>query len=213
MKPPEDCPKGHGPRTWTPSGQPYCPMCEKERKAKQIGKPAKNCRTCHGPRTRNPSGQLYCPVCYKERKAKYLAKQIGKPANNCGTCHGPMKRAKSGTQYCPACRRKRARKWPGICNLDGTDFEDHNYNALLAKQDGKCAICGVHNDDLKKRLAADHDHETGFIRVLLCDACNRYIGGLGDTGASLQHAADVIKKAEARNAAAVRRRESGLVLL
>jgi len=48
------------------------------------------------------------------------------------------------------------------------------YEALLLKQAGVCAICG--GCDKAKRLAIDHDHETGAIRGLLCFDCNTGIG-------------------------------------
>jgi len=44
------------------------------------------------------------------------------------------------------------------------------YSALLAKQNGVCAICGGH--DKNRVLAVDHDHKTGKVRGLLCAACN-----------------------------------------
>lgn len=50
------------------------------------------------------------------------------------------------------------------------------YGMLLEAQGGKCAIClkatGAH-----KKLAVDHDHDTGEIRGLLCVLCNRYLLG------------------------------------
>lgn len=49
------------------------------------------------------------------------------------------------------------------------------YDALLAKQGGGCAMC-KNLCPTGKRLAVDHDHETGEIRGLLCAKCN---GGYG----------------------------------
>jgi len=63
------------------------------------------------------------------------------------------------------------------------------YEELLLKHLGKCAICKT--DPLQtggKRLAIDHCHETGKIRGLLCASCNRAIGMLKDN-------TDVLKKA------------------
>ena len=50
------------------------------------------------------------------------------------------------------------------------------YDELLAKQEGKCAICGRGQDDLPRRLAVDHNHTTGKVRGLLCDNCNTAVG-------------------------------------
>lgn len=52
------------------------------------------------------------------------------------------------------------------------------YEAMLAMQDGKCAICG--NPPKVKRLAVDHNHATGEIRQLLCYGCNHGIAHLED---------------------------------
>lgn len=54
------------------------------------------------------------------------------------------------------------------------------YNILFKQQEGKCAICGTHQDKLKQSLCVDHNHKTNQIRGLLCGKCNRGIGYLND---------------------------------
>lgn len=49
------------------------------------------------------------------------------------------------------------------------------YDALLVKQGGKCAIC--RNRPKTKRLAVDHSHKTGEVRGLLCSRCNHDLMG------------------------------------
>lgn len=51
------------------------------------------------------------------------------------------------------------------------------YDDLLRKQSGNCAICGKHNLEFARKLAIDHDHKTSEIRGLLCEVCNRKIVG------------------------------------
>jgi hypothetical protein len=53
------------------------------------------------------------------------------------------------------------------------------YSEMLAKQNGVCAICGSVPGG--RRLCIDHNHETGEIRGLLCDKCNRALGMLTTT--------------------------------
>jgi hypothetical protein len=49
-----------------------------------------------------------------------------------------------------------------------------DYDRMLKKQRGRCAICG--KPPKKNRLAVDHCHNTNKIRGLLCAACNRTLG-------------------------------------
>jgi len=46
---------------------------------------------------------------------------------------------------------------------------------MLAEQDNGCAVCGGVNSS-GRRLAVDHDHETGRVRALLCHGCNVALG-------------------------------------
>ncbi len=49
------------------------------------------------------------------------------------------------------------------------------YDEMYEKQNGVCAICGRINEN-GKRLYVDHNHKTGKIRALLCNACNTSLG-------------------------------------
>ncbi len=53
----------------------------------------------------------------------------------------------------------------------------HEYDKMLEKQNDGCAICGELNLD-GRRLAVDHNHNTGKIRGLLCQRCNGFIVGI-----------------------------------
>lgn len=56
------------------------------------------------------------------------------------------------------------------------DISPDEYDQILDYQDGRCAICR-RLPKPGKRLAVDHDHQTGFIRGLLCFMCNRRVLG------------------------------------
>ena len=72
------------------------------------------------------------------------------------------------------------------------------YNELLSKQKGKCAICGVNNNgkyrNKPRAFAVDHCHITGKIRGLLCSDCNTGIGLLKDNVNILQYAIKYLNK-------------------
>jgi hypothetical protein len=58
-------------------------------------------------------------------------------------------------------------------------IEPEAVDALVAAQDGKCALCERPFSTLKpKQKHVDHDHKTGAIRGVLCDRCNRGLGYL-----------------------------------
>lgn len=61
----------------------------------------------------------------------------------------------------------------------GITLED--YGAILESQGRTCAICGRTPEENGKRLAVDHDHETGEVRGLLCVVCNIGIGMFQDS--------------------------------
>lgn len=50
------------------------------------------------------------------------------------------------------------------------------YEAMYELQGGKCAICQIATGKAR-RLAVDHDHETGAPRGLLCNNCNKVVLG------------------------------------
>ena len=56
-----------------------------------------------------------------------------------------------------------------------------DYNAMLARQGGGCFVCKRPESQRStvgklRRLAIDHDHQTGRVRALLCHRCNTAIG-------------------------------------
>lgn len=115
---------------------------------------------------------------------------------------------------CKECSSVRARQW----FADNSDRANDNrrrwnlqktyglsvtqYNALMRKQGGVCAVCGKselseHGRTGKQfRLAVDHCHRTGAIRGLLCQKCNRAIGLLDDSPALMRKAISYLLRAQ-----------------
>lgn len=67
----------------------------------------------------------------------------------------------------------------------GITVED--YELMLERQDGGCAICGAGPG--KRRLHVDHDHESEVVRALLCGDCNTGIGKFDENPELLRRAA------------------------
>ena len=61
------------------------------------------------------------------------------------------------------------------------------FNEILARQDGCCAICGT-DDPGWGKWHVDHCHETGIVRGLLCHPCNTGMGMLRDSKSLLRKA-------------------------
>ncbi len=64
------------------------------------------------------------------------------------------------------------------CNLKKKyDLTPEEYEAMLEKQGGVCAICkSEERSGNRVRLAVDHNHKTGKVRGLLCSGCNTALG-------------------------------------
>ena len=69
------------------------------------------------------------------------------------------------------------------------------YNVMLEKQGGVCGICKTDNPKGRqsgrgkvKDFYVDHNHETGEVRGLLCNNCNRAIGNFKDDPTIIQKA-------------------------
>jgi len=69
---------------------------------------------------------------------------------------------------------------------------------MLFKQDGCCAICGIHHtiihEKTGKALHVDHCHTTGKVRGLLCFTCNSAIGKFKDNIDIIQSAIIYLKQ-------------------
>lgn len=78
------------------------------------------------------------------------------------------------------------------------------FNALWLAQGGKCAICedAPEGNGAMGVLHVDHCHATGKVRALLCQRCNKALGGFRDSPALLAKAKLYLEfHAQARNTA------------
>lgn len=95
------------------------------------------------------------------------------------TANNPEKHArcvKNWTERNPLARGKSNWKARGIITPEGQNFLPVDYDRAYQIQQGKCKMCGIHQTNLDRLLAADHSHQTGIFRGLLCFKCNWDLG-------------------------------------
>lgn len=70
------------------------------------------------------------------------------------------------------------------------NISKEDYLQLKEKQNNKCYICN--KEQINRRLCIDHNHETGFVRALLCNNCNTAIGNCFEDISLLQKIIDYL---------------------
>jgi|SaaInlV_100m_DNA_5_1039725.scaffolds.fasta_scaffold38914_2 hypothetical protein len=70
----------------------------------------------------------------------------------------------------------------------GITLED--YNSMHEDQEGRCAICNGTDTGCShhNNLCVDHCHDTGIVRGLLCNSCNKGLGHFRDEVERLEKA-------------------------
>ena len=102
------------------------------------------------------------------------------PPRQCKDCPpdqaGPIEQRGRCTAHYRRWRKQRtAQQYARNVTKYGITME--NYQQIYEAQGRRCAICRIATG-AAKRLAVDHDHETGEVRGLLCAPCNRYLARL-----------------------------------
>lgn len=119
----------------------------------------------------------------------------------CRACHNAMQREKYRVD--PEAKLKRqirerkrkslnplAKKDSELKRLYGISIDD--YLNIMQNQNSVCKICRQ-ECKTKYSLSVDHNHETGKVRGLLCNRCNRAIGMFEDNPDLLRKAANYIE--------------------
>lgn len=141
-----------------------------------------------------------CPKCRNSKPGiEFEAVWTDQRLCVCGTCAYKVKRNPIVLNI--EKRRKYARE--RILVLRGITSAD--YEAMLERQGGKCAICrgaGDQRIDVRRRLFLDHDHATGYARGLLCPRCNTGLGQFKDSKSNLLAAVKYLEDANVLRSAA-----------
>ena len=80
--------------------------------------------------------------------------------------------------YCAAARSAKNSKLRSSYGITANQFD-----AIVAQQQARCPICQQQMGGPKRgplHPVVDHCHETGRVRGVLCNNCNRGMGLLGD---------------------------------
>lgn len=152
-----------------------CEYCQGEFKPRWSGSRfcTRSCSALFACNTRD-SGRRVCKTCGQTFQAngqnqRFCSKECGKPNH-----------------------KKSVRRW-FVKKRYGLSPED--VKRMEEEQSGCCAICGCPaSESTWSRLVVDHCHKTGRVRGLVCDACNKGMGILGDDPERLRAAADYLER-------------------
>lgn len=113
-------------------------------------------------------------------------------------------------RICKPCNSKQAKEWRAQHPEKQREYADKRgkwwlesrygineteWNSMFDNQLGRCAICK--SEDPKGNhgvFHVDHCHETGRVRALLCDTCNRGLGMFYDNVNILKSAIEYLEK-------------------
>ena len=129
----------------------------------------------------------YSPEHYQANKEAHAAKSKAWRENN------PEKAKENRRKYYERNKEKELSYSTKLNRLRRTGVTEELYQKQLELQNNVCAIC---SKSCTKALAADHNHNTGVFRGLLCNNCNRGLGHFKDNALLLAVAIRYLLKEE-----------------
>lgn len=159
----------------------YCRPCHRalavESRERVGGKrPQDTCSKCGG--KRDGAHRSYCSACWTEK----VQNKYSQPCIRCGAAKDESDRVSA--DYCYLCWHDRTlQRQYGITR--------QQYEDMLAAQNNRCAICKTEANG--RAWHVDHCHETGKVRGVLCDNCNRGLGHFKDSHAAILRAVEYLK--------------------
>ena len=113
---------------------------------------------------------LLCKRCYLEKPEEDFGNDKSTPTGKrfyCRACNTDMAQGYR--------KRKMAEgtwtaQWQAVYRRSKYGIEPEDFEAMWEDQEGRCGICRISFEEV--RVCIDHDHESGNVRGLLCDACN-----------------------------------------
>jgi len=105
---------------------------------------------------------------------RYSSK-TGKVYSYCKSCQSNRVKQHQKTDKGKESLRKAIRNYQRKQN----GFTPEMFNDMLFNQNFKCGICSI---EINTSSHADHNHETGKARGILCSSCNTLLGRLESVG-------------------------------
>lgn len=130
-----------------------------------------------------------CSKCWKRKARTEFVVSSGEVTNRCRECERERSRAYHNRKRDNI--RARHRDWQ-LRRDYGIGSEE--YDAKAEEQGWVCAICGRPPGESNRRLAVDHDHETGMVRGLLCSGCNIGLGCFKESGEYMLNAINYLNR-------------------
>ncbi len=137
-----------------------------------------------------------CTICKIEKSYSefYTKKKTGLPKSECKICT-----IVSSQNWKKNNKEKyEENKLKSRLNKYGLTLEE--YDTLVEKQKGLCAICGRKESIPNKSLSVDHCHNTGKPRELLCNKCNTGLGMFKDDIKIVENAIKYLERFEHEHA-------------
>lgn len=129
------------------------------------------CSACAATLPEVPASKKRCSRCLEVKELNTFNFVKGKPHSYCRACQRQYRNSRHSS---PKRRDENLRRNYGITSSE--------YEVMLSQQGGVCAACNQPETAIDpytrqtKKLAVDHCHETGQIRELLCETCNKVLG-------------------------------------
>ena len=157
-----------------------CIMCEIEKPLSEF----QNSKTSKGGKSWHckPCVNKKCRKNYQENKEYFIKKGIEWGKNN------PEKVVESSRKWYKNNPKKV--KSNRLKHRYGMTTDD--YDRILESQNGVCAICKQKEPIKGITLAVDHNHDTGAIRGLLYNKCNKGLGYFNDNPNLVETAAEYL---------------------
>jgi len=141
----------------------------------------------------NRSLTKVCTKCNTEKSLSKFQIKAGYKDGHASWCNDCLKVWRKGYEVKNKDKLRAADSSRKLMKNYGITLDE--YNKLLEKQGGGCAVCGKSPDS--RRLHVDHDHKTGAVRGLLCSGCNTALGHAADDVSILQRLIGYLTRGDA----------------